>query len=423
MLKFLWNGIIRDKRRSLLPVIVVMIGVCAAVILTGFIDGMMNNMVSMTAHFDTGHVKVITRAYEKDIQQKPLDCAILNSDKLVSTLKSEFPDMDWTQRIYFGGLLDIPDSLGETKAQGPVSVTAYDLLSPGSKEANRIHIQQALVGGHLISTPGEILISSDFAKKFNVNPNDTVTFFGSTMDGSMSFFNYRVAGMIHFGVPPLDKGAVIIDISDARQLLDMDNACGEIFGFLPEDKYERTLAENVKNKFNSLYVNDTDEYAPVMIQLTDQNAMGEMLDYIHIVSSIMISILILALSIVLWNTGLLGGIRRYNEFGLRLALGEEKKHIYRTLLAESLLIGCIGSVIGTALGLGVAALLQKYGIDYSKVMDNLSMMIDPVIRADITPEMFYIGFIPGVISMFIGSALSGRAIYKRSTAALFKELE
>jgi putative ABC transport system permease protein len=44
-------------------------------------------------------------------------------------------------------------------------------------------------------------------------------------------------------------------------------------------------------------------------------------------------------------------------------------------------------------------------------------------RSEITPRMYYIGFIPGVISMFIGSALAGTAIYKRQTATLFKELE
>jgi len=44
-------------------------------------------------------------------------------------------------------------------------------------------------------------------------------------------------------------------------------------------------------------------------------------------------------------------------------------------------------------------------------------------RAHITPETWYIGFIPGVFSTFIGTMLSGIGIYKRQTAQLFKELE
>jgi putative ABC transport system permease protein len=50
-------------------------------------------------------------------------------------------------------------------------------------------------------------------------------------------------------------------------------------------------------------------------------------------------------------------------------------------------------------------------------------MITPVIRSEVTPQLYYIGFIPGVISMLVGSALAGTAVYKRNTAMLFKELD
>jgi putative ABC transport system permease protein len=256
-----------------------------------------------------------------------------------------------------------------------------------------------------------------------VQPGDTVTFFGSTMNGSMSFTNYAVAGVIRFGIGILDKGAIILDLSDARQLLDMDDAAGEILGFLSDDRYNKDLAESIKQNFNVGYVNNDDEYAPVMTQLIDQNMMSQMLSYMDNVSFIMVALLVFALSIVLWNTGVLGSIRRYNEFGIRLAIGEEKKHIYCTLLVESLLIGSVGSVVGTIAGLGLSYLMSIYGIDYGAIMENASMMMDPVMRTEITPRMYYIGFIPGVLSMLIGTALAGRAIYKRNTATLFKELE
>ncbi|MDR3340339.1 MAG: FtsX-like permease family protein [Candidatus Symbiothrix sp.] len=423
MIKFLWKGIIRDKGRSLLPVIVVSIGVLCVVFLDGLMGGVMNNMVKMTANFQTGHLKVMTRAYNGNEAQKPNDLALLEVDELIKDLHQKYPNIDWNPRISFGGLLDIPDSRGETKAQGPVAGSAYDLLSDDSKEAERLGLQKSLIAGQLIRRSGEIIISSDFADKFNVQPGDTLTFFGSTMYGSMSFMNYAVAGVIRFGVGMLDKGAIILDLSDARQLLDMDNAAGEILGFLPDEHYDREITESIKQDFNAAYADNSDEFAPVMLQLADQNGMRDSLSYMGSVSFIMVLLLVFALSIVLWNTGVLGGIRRYNEFGVRLAIGEEKKHIYHTLLVESLLIGGVGSVIGTAFGLGISYLISIYGIDYGAMMENLSMMIDPVLRAEVTLRMFYIGFIPGVLSMLIGTALSGQAIYKRNTAMLFKELD
>ncbi|HBX45969.1 MAG TPA: hypothetical protein DEG28_08835 [Porphyromonadaceae bacterium] len=419
----MWKGIIRDRNRSLLPVLVVTIGVFAVVFSSGFIEGTLDNMIRTTADFQTGHLKVMTRAYLNNEEQKPNDLALLESDALQEKLTKDFSGVEWTPRIFFGGLLDIPDRNGETKAQGPVSGTAYDLLSPGSREAERIGLQQSLVSGHGIQRPDEIIISYDFADRYQVHPGDTVTFFGSTMYGSMSFANYTVAGVARFGIAQLDRGAVILDISDARLLLDMDNAASELFGFLPGNLYDSEQAERIKESFNRQHTAETDEYTPVMVQLADQDFMGQMLAYMDVVSLAIVILLVFALAIVLWNAGILSSIRRYNEFGVRLAMGEEKKHIYRTLLVESLFIGIIGSVVGTTLGVALCYYLQDHGIDYSAMMDSVNMMIDPVLHARVTRQLYFIGFIPGVLSMFIGSALAGTAIYRRNTAMLFKELD
>jgi putative ABC transport system permease protein len=134
-------------------------------------------------------------------------------------------------------------------------------------------------------------------------------------------------------------------------------------------------------------------------------------------------VFVFAMSLVLWNAGLLGGLRRYGEVGIRLAMGEEKGHVYRTLIYESVMIGLAGSLIGTLLGLFFAWLIQKYGIDISGLMKGSSIMMPTTVRARITPADFYLGFIPGLISTVIGTMLSGIGIYKRQTARLFKELE
>ena len=56
-------------------------------------------------------------------------------------------------------------------------------------------------------------------------------------------------------------------------------------------------------------------------------------------------------------------------------------------------------------------------------MKGSSIMMPTIIRANINPVDYYIGFIPGLISTVIGTALSGIGIFKRQTARLFKELE
>jgi putative ABC transport system permease protein len=281
------------------------------------------------------------------------------------------------------------------------------------------------VSGNSPRKQGEALISYDLAEEFGVKPGDQFTLFGTTMDGGMAFKNFTVCGTVRFGSTVLDRGAVIVDIKDAQQALAMEDAAGEVLGYFGNEQYDNAKAISTANSFNAENNNrqETGEFDPIMLRLTDQGGMAEYMEYSSTMSGIMIFVFVLAMSVVLWNAGLLGGLRRYQEFGVRLALGEEKTHLYTTLIYEGLLIGAIGSVIGTIVGLGISYYLQVVGIDISSSMQNSSLMMPSVVRAAITPTAFYIGFVPGLFSMVLGNALSVIGIYKRKTAQLFKELE
>ena len=326
-------------------------------------------------------------------------------------------------RTNFGGLFDVPDETGETRSQSPIIGFGIDLLSPGSTEIQTMNIENALVRGSIPKNPGEILISDELATKLGVELGEEATLLSSTMWGSMAMHNFIVSGTLEFGVQAMDRGAMIADINDVQIALDMEDAAGQILGFLPNNNYDIEKAELIKQKFNAENTLANDEFSPTMLQLKDIGMLG---DYLYLTSSfgtILVSIFVVLMSIVLWNMGLLGGIRRYGEVGLRLAIGEHKGHIYRSMIYESILIGIVGSIIGTALGLIFAYWLQVKGINIGDLMKNSTMLFPGIIHAKITSETYYLGFVPGVFSMVLGTMLSGIGIYRRQTAQLFKELE
>ena len=422
MIKFLLKGILRDRSRSLLPIIVVSLGVFLTVVMSAWLKGIFTEMIDLNANFTTGHVKIMTRTYAENSAQMPLDLALLGINKLNQNLEKDYPDMEWVYRINYGGLLDVPDKNGETRAQGPAAGKAIDFFN-NPKEVERMNILKSIVEGEIPKKPGEAIISHEFAEKFGVKLGQKVTLFGSTMNGSMLFKTFTVCGTIRFGMTMLDRGAILIDISDAQLALDMEDGSTEILGYFKDEKYDKIRATEVVNTFNPRYSKKDDEFSPQMFRLEQQAGLEEYLAMADNMGGIMITFFIIAMSIVLWNTGLLGGLRRYTEYGVRLALGEEKSQIYKTMIYEAILIGIIGSIVGTILGLGMSYYLQEVGVDFSDLTKNINMMIPPVYRAAIFPQLFYIGFIPGLIAMTLGNALAGFAIYKRKTARLFKELE
>jgi putative ABC transport system permease protein len=425
MIRFLIKGLLRDKSRSLIPLIVVIIGVMLAVFAHGYISGIMVDMIEQTAKLTTGHVKVVTKAYSDNIDQVPNDLAIMNVSELRKELEETFPDMKWATRIKFGGLIDVPDANGETRSQGPAMGMGMDLLSGDTDEAQRLNLQKTLVRGSIPSAPGEILLSELFSQKLKVNPGEEVTLIGSTMNGGMAIYNFRVSGTLRFGNTGLDRGTVIADLKDVQAALDMNDAAGEIVGFFKNGYYDDEKTAPVVAKFDEDFAGDKGDFDPVILRLRDQEGLSLFVDLAKSMGSIIIIVFMIAMSLVLWNAGLLGGLRRYGEIGIRLAIGEEKGHVYRTMLSESVLIGVAGTIIGTAIGLGLSWLMQTYGLDISEFTKNATtaVMMPNVIKSRITTADFYIGFIPGVLSTLAGTMLSGVGIYKRETAQLFKELE
>lgn len=423
MIKFLLKGLWRDSSRSRMPLIVVSVGVMLTVFIHTYIIGFMGDSIELNANFSNGHLKVMTRAYAQNMSQIPNDLALTEVSGLIDSLKNEFPQIDWNPRIQFGGLIDVPDSLGETRSQGPAMGMGLDFLSGNSHEKKRLNIEKSLVRGRVIEHSDEALISEQLSQKLGISPGQKFTLIGSTMNGSMTMYNFVLAGTLSFGTDILDRGALIVDIEDARLALDMQNAAGEVVGFLGAGFYDDKMAMEVADKFNNSLSDTSNIYSPVMKPLSMQGNMGQIVSVAGTYGAYVTAIFVIAMALVLWNAGLLGSLRRYGEFGVRLAMGEEKRHVYSTLIYESIAIGTAGTIIGTILGLLISWYLQVYGIDISGMMQGASMMMPSVIKARISTIDFFIGFIPGLFSTVLGTMLAGIGIYRRKTSQLFKELE
>ncbi|MEJ2537671.1 MAG: FtsX-like permease family protein [Calditrichia bacterium] len=362
MIKFLLKGLIRDRSRSLFPILTVVAGVMLTVILYSWVKGTQTDLIRANANFNTGHVKIMSFAYSQESDQIPNDLAYTGVADLLTKLRNNRPEMIWTPRIRFGGLLDIPDKFGETRSQAPVAGLAVDLLSSQTPETEILNLKEALVRGTLPAKRGEVLISEELSRKLGVKIGDTATLVSSTMYGSLSTYNF------------------------------------------------------IKNA-------GEDEFRPVMVTLRNQAGLAQTLDLSAYISAVLIGLFVIVMSIVLWNAGLMASLRRYGEIGVRLAIGENKGHIYRSMIAESLMVGFFGSVLGTAIGVAISYYLQVHGIDISSMLKNASMMISDVMKAQVTPVSFFIGFIPGLLATLLGTSISGIGIYQRQTSQLAKELE
>ena len=426
MIRFLSKGLMRDRTRSFFPLIVISLTVALVVFGSGFMRGVMNSMLLDTAVMLTGHEKIVTRAYNEESELMPNDLALLGSGELIEKLEIEYPGFFWTPRITFAGLLDVPDKNGETKTQGPVIAMGIDFFSEESRQVEIWELKKSLTEGDLPSRSNDAIISSKLADQLNVSIGEKVTFIGSTMDNAFATYNFYVTGTFNLRKGQTDRQMMLVDISGARNALDMNNAASAIFGFYHDLYYDDQKTVDLRTSFNAANSDSSDMFSPIMLALRDGNQMGSMVDISNAMLAIMGSIFLIVVMVVLWNMGLMNGLRRYGEVGLRLAIGEPKGHVYRSLITEALIIGIIGTILGTGIGIAITYYVQVNGIDYTKgieALSNSSIIMPNVFYAQVTSDLFYIGFFPGVLATVFGTMLAGVAVYKREMAQLFKDLE
>ena len=426
MIKFLAKGLARDKTRSLFPTIIITVTVAIVIFALGFMRGMLNSVFLDTAVIISGYEKVVTRAYKKEMQMLPLDLALMDIKEMISGLNKDHPDYFWSPRINFGGLIDIPDENKETRSQSPIMAIGIDFFSNKSRQTELWKLDQIIVDGLPPRSPNDILISSKLAKKLEVSTGQEATFIGSTMDNAFTTYNFNISGIFNLNKGQTDKQMILLDISGAQEALDMNGAATEILGFTNDLFYNDEDAIEIRSIFNETNRDSSDIFTPIMIALRDTNQMGTMVDFSNAALAVIGGIFLVIVMIVLWNMGLMNGLRRYGEIGLRLAMGESKGQVYRSMITEAVIIGLTGTLLGTGLGLSITYYVQENGISYAEALEEMAlknMVMPNVFYSKVTPDLFYVGLLPGLLATVLGTMLAGLAIYRREMAQLFKELE
>jgi len=431
MMRWILQGILRDKNRSLFPFLVVTAGVALVVFTVGFMEGIFMGMIDSTANLDTGHLRFVNKPFYDEEHLNPMDRALTAQNEIREWLRENSdPKIKWAPRIRWGAIADVPDENGETKSQTPIIGMALDLLSPDSGELERLDLEDALVRGRLPKGAKEILLGYELARTLDVELGETITLLGQTFDGGLATDNYKVAGLVRFGVFALDKKMALIDLADAQDSFYMEDTVTDWLGFLPSHVSSReykNFKSQLQSRLSDFRTHPPKDWArddyPIVLTVLEQRNLDNLVGVFEMVKKIFVGIIVLLMVLVLWNAGLLNGIHRYGELGLLLAMGQTHWKLVGMMCVEALSIGILGSLAGSLIGGGVVYYLQEVGINMGDAFAQTGMMMNDVMRGRVTAESFLLGAGPGIIASVVGSLFASVVLFQRSEANLFRELE
>jgi len=213
-----------------------------------------------------------------------------------------------------------------------------------------------LTSGHAPHGDSEALLDADTADKKHVKIGDTLTVMAQP--GS---FKVKVVGIATFTTTNPGAALVFLETRTAQtKLLGSPNAASSISVDAAPGVSDAQLKRRIAAELNSSTydLKTADEQAE---SATEQ--LGGFLDVIKYVMLGFAGIAVLVGVFLIVNTFSMLIAQRTRELGLLRALGADRKQVRRSVLTEALLLGAVGSTLGLAAGIGLAAgLIELMGV-------------------------------------------------------------
>lgn len=225
--------------------------------------------------------------------------------------------------------------------------------------------------------PG-ILLGEDLGELLKVYPGDRVFLINPVGGGTGPLGiptpyvrPYRVAGLFNSGMYEYDNKWVYISIPDAQDFLKMDDTVTGVEARVSDIDAVEDLAEVVKEKLAYPFT--------VMHWKSMNRNLFAALKLEKIVMGLILSLIVAVASLNIAGTLILIVLTRTREIAILRAMGASAWTIRVVFMLEGLIVGLVGSVAGTAVGLVGCALLKRYQYPLDTdvyYLDTLPVVVD-----------------------------------------------
>jgi len=204
------------------------------------------------------------------------------------------------------------------------------------------------------SAPDGIIIGSGLAANLGVTVGDKIALLARMPGGGINGVDATVRGLFATVSKAYDDSALRVPLPLASQLL---RSRGVHRWILVLDDTDRTNA--VLDGLRTRFTGSSLEFIP-WYELADfyNKTVALLSKQMGVIEAIIALIIVLTIG----NSMMMGVMERTNETGTAMALGTRANGILFQFIAEGLLLGVIGAMVGGMIGIGIAQVVSAIGI-------------------------------------------------------------
>ncbi len=371
------RNLLRQRRRSLLTGLSMLVGFVLACFSIGWADGTYNHIIDTFTRSRLGHVQVHAEGYlEKESLYNTIDDPQLIFDQLASMEEVD----SWAPRVFSAGLVSITEKSAGAEVIGidPVAEDRTTAFSQRIVEGRYFHSDASTSNGR-----GEVILGKDLARILEGGVGDEIVIVSQAADGSIANDLYRVIGLADTGDPGLNRSAFYVPLSEAQRLFVLPGSVHEVAITLDNLNDVDSVAAQLKER---LATSGDLEVAPWQVFARDfYRAMQADKNGLYL--SLVVVIIVVAITVL--NTILMSVLERQKEYGVLKAVGTRPGQIVGMVLSETAILTVVAVILGSAIGFVINTYFSRHGIVLSNPIEWGSVQVE-VMKGEINARSFYL---------------------------------
>lgn len=404
LVKISWRNVWRNKRRSLVILMAVALGLWGGIFATGLATGMVTQRFRIAIERQISHIQI---HHPKFIDYDEVKYHIPEATELVSHLNSDDMVLSVSARTMASVMV----------ASSAITAGVQIIGVDAEQERATTRFDEFVVEGTYFTEEGRnpVIVGKRLADKMKIEPGSRLVLTFPDMQGEIVRASFRVAGIYQTTHTQLDELRLYVRRADLQALVGNCEPVNEIAILLNDVEHLSDVIAQLKNRYPELSIRSYAEISP------EVSYMQEMAGITYLV---IIIIILLALAFGLLNTMLMTVYERTRELGMLMAVGMNKKRVFLMVMLETTFLTFTGAIVGILLGGGTVWLTARNGVDLSGVGGDT--LTDFGYDAVVIPELHTSFFLNLVILVLCTSFLASvypafKALKMRPAEAIRKD--
>lgn len=351
IIKIAYRNLIRQKKRTLLTMSIIILGVVAVLLFSSLTGAFKSLMIGEITDSALGHIQIHRKGYVSSIDNLPLDKTFNEQQiKKISSVLDTYPEIEaYSKRILFAGMLS---NYAET--------TNVKLVAIHPDKEYRVLplLKDRLQEGEFLKEEG-ILIPDLIARGFNVELGDSIVLVANNNDGSVNGMPLELNGIVKSIAGPSGKFGYV-KVEDAAKILRMDKPeYNEIVIRLESLSQIDEVREKLEKEIGSI---KNEKGQPVFEIHTwkDLSPFSNIADMIDLMAFFIRLILIIVVLISIMNVMIISVYERTKEIGTIAAIGTLPGKILALFMTEGALLGFFGVIFGNIIGVVLIYVIRLF---------------------------------------------------------------